>query len=152
MTVLFRAPAYVLAAPLDSHPRALAADGRFTRLEGDPCTDFTGGACRELAATTDVVRSRRAAALMHPGTARRRQLPYVALVFLGLDMPLAAQPSELRPLHAWLDTWHGIGLIDDGLERQERNLSLTFYEDRWGAAVFVTGGEHATTQGFRGGK
>ena len=39
---------------------------------------------------------------MHPGTARRGQLLYVALAFLGLDLPPAAQPSGLRALHAWL--------------------------------------------------
>ena len=47
---------------------------------------------------------------MHPETARRGRLLYVALAFLGLDLPPAAQPSGLRALHAWLDTWHGIGL------------------------------------------
>ena len=56
-------------------------------------------------------------------------------------------PPELRALHAWLDTWHGIGLIAHGLERQDRDLSLTRYRDRWGAAVFVTGMEHSIVQG-----
>jgi hypothetical protein len=50
-------------------------------------------------------------------------------------------------LHAWLDTWHGIGLIEHGLARQGRDLSLTRYRDRWGASVFVTGMEHAVVQG-----
>jgi hypothetical protein len=69
---------------------------------------------------------------MHPETARRGRLLSVALVFLGLDMPPAAQPSGLRALHACLDTWHGIGLIAHGLARQDRDLSLTRYRDRWG--------------------
>jgi hypothetical protein len=37
---------------------------------------------------------------MHPDTARRGRLPYVALGFLGLDVPPASQPSGLRALHA----------------------------------------------------
>ena len=84
---------------------------------------------------------------MHPETARRGRLLYVALGFLGLDVPPAVQPSGLRALHAWLDTWHGIGLIAHGLARQDRDLSLTRYRDRWGATVFVTGMEHSIVQG-----
>jgi hypothetical protein len=55
------------------------------------------------------------------------------------EMRPAATPSGLRALPAWLDTWHGIGLIEHGLARQDRDLSLTRYRDRWGASVFVTG-------------
>ena len=69
---------------------------------------------------------------MHPDTAHRGRLLYVALGFLGLDVPPAAMPPELRTLHAWLDTWHGIGLVAHGLARQDRDLSLTRYRDRWG--------------------
>jgi hypothetical protein len=79
--------------------------------------------------------------------ARGRPL-YIAPGLLGLDIPPAAMPSGLRALHAWLDTWHGIGLIEQGLERQARDLTLTRYQDRWGAAVFVKGREHSITQGF----
>ena len=53
-------------------------------------------------------------------------------------MPPAAAPSGLRALPARLDTWHGIGLIEHGLARQDRDLSLT-RRDRWGASVFVAG-------------
>ena len=84
---------------------------------------------------------------MHPDTARRGRLLYVALGFLGLDVTPAAQPSGLRALHTWLDTWHGIGLIEHGLARQDRDLSLTRYRARWGATVFVTGMEHSNVQG-----
>jgi hypothetical protein len=83
---------------------------------------------------------------MRPDTAHRGRLLYVALGFLGLDVPPAAMPPELRTLHAWLDTWHGIGLIAHGLARQDRDLSLTRYRDRWGATVFVTGMEHSIVQ------
>ena len=60
---------------------------------------------------------------MHPEIARRGRLLYVALGFLGLDLPPAAQPAGLRALHAWLDTWQGIGLIAHGLTRQDRSLA-----------------------------
>jgi hypothetical protein len=39
-----------------------------------------------------------------------RRLLYVALGFLGLDVPSGAMPSGLRGLHAWLDTWHQVGI------------------------------------------
>jgi hypothetical protein len=39
---------------------------------------------------------------MHPDTTRRARLLYIALAFLGLDLPLAAKPS------ASLDIWYGI--------------------------------------------
>ena len=84
---------------------------------------------------------------MHPDTNHRGRLLYVALGFLGLDVAPSVMPPELRALHAWLDTWHGIGLIAHGLARQDRDLSLTRYRDRWGASVFVTGREHSIVQG-----
>ena len=37
---------------------------------------------------------------MHPETARRGRLLYLALAFLRLDVPPAAMPSGLRALHA----------------------------------------------------
>jgi hypothetical protein len=60
---------------------------------------------------------------MHPETARRGRLLCIALGFLGLDVPPAAMPSGLRALHAWLDSWQGIGLIEHGLARQQRDLA-----------------------------
>jgi hypothetical protein len=47
---------------------------------------------------------------MHTDTAHRGHLLYVALGFLGLDVPPATMLPGLRALHDWLDTWHGIGL------------------------------------------
>jgi hypothetical protein len=61
---------------------------------------------------------------MHPDTAHRGRLLYIAISFPGLDVPPAAMPPALRTLHAWLDTWHGIGLIELGVARQARDLSL----------------------------
>jgi hypothetical protein len=40
-------------------------------------------------------------------------------------------PSGRRALHDSLDTWHGIGLVEHGLARQERDLELIRYGDRW---------------------
>ena len=77
---------------------------------------------------------------------RRGRLLYVALGFLGLDVAPEAMPSGLRALHAWLDTWHGIGLIEQGLERQNRDLSMTRYGPFWEAAVYWTGHVHAPVQ------
>ncbi len=84
---------------------------------------------------------------MHPETARRGRLLYIALGFLGLDVSAALMPSGLRGLHSWLDSWQGIGLIEHGMARQARDLSLTRYGARWGATVFVTGKEYAVVHG-----
>jgi hypothetical protein len=66
---------------------------------------------------------------MQPDTNRRGRLLYVALGFLGLDVPPVAMPPELRALHAWLDSWHGIGLIAPSGQRippsDQRLASLT---------------------------
>ncbi|HEV8150716.1 MAG TPA: hypothetical protein VGP61_11075 [Gemmatimonadales bacterium] len=70
---------------------------------------------------------------MHSETAHRGCLLYIALGFLGLDVTPAVMPSGLRALHDWLVTWHGIGLIEHGPARKDRDLSLTRYGDRWGS-------------------
>ena len=85
--------------------------------------------------------------VMHSETARRGRLLYIALGFLGLDVPPAAMPPGLGALHDWLDAWHGIGLIEHGMARQARDIALTRYRDRWGVSVFVTGMEHSIVQG-----
>jgi hypothetical protein len=51
---------------------------------------------------------------------RRRALLAAALGFLQLP----PQPSALHALHAWLDTWRGVGLIVDGMARQGYRVSL----------------------------
>ena len=60
---------------------------------------------------------------MHSETSRRGRLLYLGLAFLGLDVPPVVMPSGLRALHAGLDTWHGIGLIEHGMTRRARHLS-----------------------------
>jgi len=71
----------------------------------------------------------------------------VALGFLGLDVTADAMPSGLRALHIWLDSWHSIGLIERGLARQDRDLSLTGYGPFWGAVLYWPGHVHATAHG-----
>lgn len=66
---------------------------------------------------------------MHSDTAHRGRLLYIALGFLGLDVPPTAMPPGLQALHDWLDTWYGFGLIEHGTPRQGRDLSLMRYRD-----------------------
>jgi len=42
--------------------------------------------------------------------------------------------------------WHGIGLIERGVARQDRDLELIRSRDRWGAAIYWTGHVHPTAQ------
>ena len=51
---------------------------------------------------------------------RRRALLTAALGFLQLP----PQMSALRTLHAWLDSWRGIGYIVVGMRRQGYRVSL----------------------------
>ena len=51
---------------------------------------------------------------------RRRALLTAALGFLQLP----AQTSAQAALHAWLDSWRGVGLIIDGMRRQGYRVSL----------------------------
>jgi hypothetical protein len=51
---------------------------------------------------------------------RRRLLLRAALGFLQLS----PQTSALRALHAWLDSWRGVGLVVDGIRRQGYRVSL----------------------------
>ena len=58
-------------------------------------------------------------------------------------------PQEPRTLHAWLDSWHGIGLIEHGQARQARDLSLTRYGDRWGGDGVRDGSRALDRAGLR---
>ena len=51
---------------------------------------------------------------------RRRALLPAAVGFLRLP----SQTSALRALHAWLDTWSGIGHIVVGMERYGYRVSI----------------------------
>jgi hypothetical protein len=43
---------------------------------------------------------------------------------------------ELAPIRSWLSTWSGIGLITDGMARQDYDLQLTRYDARGWRATF----------------
>ena len=60
---------------------------------------------------------------------RRRALLVAALGFALLEH----QTDELDVLHAWLDSWRGIGLIVVGMARHGYDLSLTSDENGWRA-------------------
>ena len=62
----------------------------------------------------------------------RRSLLVAALGFLQLS----PQAPALRALHAWLDSWRGVGLIVEGMRRQGYRVSLREI-DAW-VAGFVT--------------
>jgi hypothetical protein len=75
--------------------------------------------------------------------AQRRSVLFAALGFFA-----AAPPSvpAMRALHAWLDTWNGIGQITGGMARQGYDLQLTRYDERgWRATFYASGMEHSAT-------
>src|SRR5688572_18987081 len=59
----------------------------------------------------------------------RRALLTAALGFLRLDV----QTSATHALHAWLDSWTGVGLVVVGMERAGYRVSITPMEDHWRA-------------------
>jgi hypothetical protein len=49
-------------------------------------------------------------------------------------------------LHAWLDSWRGIGAVERGMAHQGYDLQLTRYDNRgWRATFYTTGIEHSPT-------
>src|SRR5262249_48584793 len=76
----------------------------------------------------------------------RAGLLLAALGFLRLDVTPEAMPPALFALHRWLDSWVGIGLIEQGMYRQASDLSLTRYaNDGWRATFYITSREHSAT-------
>ena len=64
----------------------------------------------------------------------RRALLTAALGFLRLSPETAA----LRALHAWLDSWAGLGQVVVGMERQGFALSLhKMHGDGWRASFYA---------------
>lgn len=55
-----------------------------------------------------------------------------ALGFLQLRQP----PAEIAPLRHWLDSWHGLGVIVETMERRDWDVSLTRYAEGW-RATFI---------------
>ena len=64
---------------------------------------------------------------------RRRRLLYAALGFLQIE----PRVPELRPLHRWLDTWTGLGLVVVGVERQGLRFSLSHIAEAEWRATFM---------------
>ena len=61
----------------------------------------------------------------------RRALLTAALGFLQVQ----PQTSALRALHAWLDSWTGVGLVVVGMERQGFKVSIrSVAVDGWAAS------------------
>ena len=55
-------------------------------------------------------------------------------------------PPAMFALHRWLDSWVGIGLIEQGMSRQGYDLSLERYANEgWRATFYVSGKEHSPT-------
>jgi hypothetical protein len=73
---------------------------------------------------------------------QRRALLTAALGFVLLE----ARAPELGLVHAWLDTWTGVGLLVAGMARQGYDVELTRYDERgWRATFYTTGMEHSIT-------
>ena len=69
---------------------------------------------------------------------------FVTLTAAWLERSLS---PVLEAVHAWLDSWSGIGVIERGMARQGYDLQLTrFANEGWRATFYVAGREHSTTQ------
>ena len=85
---------------------------------------------------------------MSVATDRRRALLTAALGFFRLS----AQTSGLRALHAWLDSWSGIGHVVVGMDRQGCRVSLKKYGNGGGKWVAQFNRDVATSaDGFGSG-
>ena len=72
---------------------------------------------------------------------RRRHVLLAALC--AVTLPLPYEPV-VRAIHAWLDTWRGIGDIEAGMARHGYDLQLTRYaNEAWRATFFLAGREHS---------
>ena len=66
-------------------------------------------------------------------TAPRRALLLAALA----AMRVKTDAPELAILHAWLDSWSGLGLVVVGMQRHGYDLSLTHDRSGWRARSFT---------------
>ena len=74
----------------------------------------------------------------------RARLLDAALGFAALRV--APGHRALATLHAWLDSWRGIGDVVVGMHRQGYDVQLTQYDERgWRATFYTTGMEHSAT-------
>jgi hypothetical protein len=60
---------------------------------------------------------------------------------LGL-LQLREQPLEVAPLRRWLDSWRGLGVVVEAMERRGWDVSVTRYAEGWRAAFIRR--DHAT--------
>src|SRR5262245_26584068 len=71
------------------------------------------------------------------------------LLLAAVGFAVLARPPRdraLSALHAWLDSWAGIGRVAAGRHRQGDDLQLTQYDERgWRATFYTTGMEHSPT-------
>src|SRR5437773_3844131 len=79
-----------------------------------------------------------------PGlTDRRARLMLATLGFLRLEGQLS---PVLHALHRWLDSWHGIGIIERGMLHRGNDIQFTRYDERgWRATFYMSGMEHSPT-------
>lgn len=56
---------------------------------------------------------------------RRRAVLVAALGFLQLSQ----QPPEVTPLRRWLDSWRGLGVVVEAMERRGWDVSITKYAE-----------------------
>src|SRR5262250_2850342 len=65
----------------------------------------------------------------------RARLMFVTLTAARLERALS---PVLEAVHAWLDSWKGIGSIERGMARQGYDLQLTRYDNSGWRATFYT--------------
>jgi hypothetical protein len=76
----------------------------------------------------------------------RGRLLRAALGFVALR-PAPRHPA-LDALHQYLDSWHGVGAVAAGMQRQGWDLQLTAYGDgHWRATFYVIGMAHSIVGG-----
>jgi hypothetical protein len=94
----------------------------------------------------DVDHSAALSDMLFPARRGRGRRLLVALAFLQLPIPAAHRPPAFAALHAWLDSWPGIGAIERGMAHQGFDLALTRdANEGWRATLFNAGREHSTT-------
>jgi hypothetical protein len=69
------------------------------------------------------------------------------LVVLAALRHIPVNEPASAALRAWLDNWHGLGLIEGGMARQDYDLELVrFADEGWHATFYVKGREHSLTR------
>ena len=74
---------------------------------------------------------------------QRRRLLVAAIGFARLELRPA--PPALAALRIWLDSWCGLGVVVEAMERRGWDVSVTRYAEGW-RATFIRR-DHATRLG-----